>query len=321
MHLARVGGAIVLVVLLAALLAIVWSPYSPTQQDIRNLLKPPSLAHPLGTDELGRDTLTRAMFGAQASLEVGIIAVGISLFVGSALGLVAGYLRGLTDAVIMRIMDGLLALPTLVLALAITAMLGPSLNNAMLAIGVTGVPIFARLVRGQVLSVRELEYIQAARSLGAGDLRMLLKHVLPNVLAPIVVQASLAMPTAILAEAGLSFLGLGVQPPTPSWGAMLNTAKGYLQQDAWLAIAPGAAIFVTVLGFNFLGDAIRDALDLVVDCLRRLSELGRYVYNWSLGESMRLQWTDWVDAECLMEYLASLPRQANPGDVYARRLR
>ena len=261
MHLARLGGAIVLVVLLAALLAVVWSPYSPTQQDIRNLLKPPSLAHPLGTDELGRDTLTRAMFGAQASLEVGIIAVGISLFVGSALGLLAGYLRGLTDAIVMRVMDGLLALPTLVLALAITAMLGPSLNNAMLAIGVTGVPIFARLVRGQVLSVRELEYIQAARSLGAGDLRMMLRHVLPNVLAPIVVQASLAMPTAILAEAGLSFLGLGVQPPTPSWGAMLNTAKGYLQQDAWLAIAPGVAIFVTVLGFNFLGDAIRDALD------------------------------------------------------------
>jgi peptide/nickel transport system permease protein len=135
------------------------------------------------------------------------------------------------------------------------------LNNAMIAIGVTGVPIFARLVRGQVLSVRELEYIQAARSLGAGDLRTMLKHVLPNVLAPIVVQASLAMPTAILAEAGLSFLGLGVQPPTPSWGAMLNTAKGYLQQDAWLAIAPGTAIFVSVLGFNFLGDAIRDALD------------------------------------------------------------
>ena len=261
MWLARVGGAIVLVVLAAAVLAIFWTPYSPTQQDIRNLLKAPSLTHPLGTDELGRDTLTRAMFGAQASLEVGIIAVGISLFAGSALGLVSGYLRGFTDAVIMRIMDGLLALPTLVLALAITAMLGPSLNNAMLAIGVTGVPIFARLVRGQVLSIRELDYIQAARSLGAGDVRTMLTHVLPNVLAPIVVQASLAMPTAILAEAGLSFLGLGVQPPTPSWGAMLNTAKGYLQQDAWLAVAPGTAIFVTVLGFNFLGDAIRDALD------------------------------------------------------------
>lgn len=261
MWLARVGGAIVLVVLAAAVLAIIWTPYSPTQQDIRNLLKAPSLTHPLGTDELGRDTLTRAMFGAQASLEVGIIAVGISLFAGSAVGLVSGYLRGFTDAVIMRIMDGLLALPTLVLALAITAMLGPSLNNAMLAIGITGVPIFARLVRGQVLSVRELDYIQAARSLGAGDVRTMLTHVLPNVLAPIVVQTSLAMPTAILAEAGLSFLGLGVQPPTPSWGAMLNTAKGYLQQDAWLAVAPGTAIFVTVLGFNFLGDAIRDALD------------------------------------------------------------
>jgi peptide/nickel transport system permease protein len=261
MRLAQIGGLLVLVVLVAAVLAGVAAPYSPTQQDIRNLLRPPSAAHPLGTDELGRDTLTRVMFGAQASLEVGIIAVGISLVVGSALGLVAGYLRGVTDATLMRVMDGLLALPTLVLALAITAMLGPSLNNAMLAIGITGVPIFARLVRGQVLSVRELDFVHAARSLGAGHVRMIGRHILPNVLSPIVVQASLAMPTAILAEAGLSFLGLGVQPPTPSWGAMLNTAKGYLQQDAWLAVAPGTAIFITVLGFNFLGDAVRDALD------------------------------------------------------------
>jgi peptide/nickel transport system permease protein len=261
MRLAQVGGAIVLIVLVAAAVAIFAAPYSPTQQDIRAILQAPNLAHPLGTDELGRDTLTRVMFGAQVSLEVGIIAVGISLFIGSACGLVAGYLRGPTDATIMRVMDGLLALPTLVLALAITAMLGPSLNNAMIAIGVTGVPVFARLVRGQVLSIRELEYITAARTLGAGGLRMMLRHILPNVLSPIVVQASLAMPTAILAEAGLSFLGLGVQPPTPSWGAMLNTAKGYLQQDTWLAVAPGTAIFVTVLGFNFLGDAIRDALD------------------------------------------------------------
>lgn len=261
MPLARAGGAIVLVVVAAALLATVAAPYSPTQQDIRNLLKAPTLNHPFGTDELGRDTLTRVLYGAQVSLEVGIIAVGISLFIGCALGLVAGYVRGFTDAIIMRVMDGFLALPTLVLALAITAMLGPSLNNAMIAIGITGIPIFARLVRGQVLAVRELEYIHAARSLGASDVRTMLRHVLPNVLAPIVVQASLAMPTAILAEAGLSFLGLGVQPPTPSWGSMLNTAKGYLQQDAWLAVAPGTAIFVTVLGFNFLGDAVRDALD------------------------------------------------------------
>jgi len=261
MRLARVGGALVLIAVLAATLPLVAAPYSPTQQDIRNLLRPPSAVHPLGTDELGRDTLTRVMVGAQASLEVGILAVGISLVVGCAIGLVAGYLRGPSDATLMRIMDGLLALPTLVLALAITAMLGPSLNNAMLAIGVTGVPVFARLVRGQVLSVREQDFVQAARSLGAGHLRMLMQHILPNVLSSIVVQASLAMPAAILAEAGLSFLGLGVQPPTPSWGAMLNTAKGYLQQDAWLALAPGVALFVTVLGFNFLGDALRDALD------------------------------------------------------------
>jgi peptide/nickel transport system permease protein len=261
MRLAQVGGSVVLVVVIAELLSVVAAPYSPTQQDIRNLLRPPSVEHPLGTDELGRDTLTRVMVGAQASLEVAFFAVGISLVVGSALGLVAGYLRGPSDATIMRVMDGLLALPTLVLALAITAMLGPSLNNAMLAIGITGVPVFARLVRGQVLSVRELDYVHAARSLGAGHVRMIQRHILPNVLSPVVVQASLAIPAAILAEAGLSFLGLGVQPPTPSWGGMLNTAKGYLQQDAWLAVAPGFAIFVTVLGFNFLGDAIRDALD------------------------------------------------------------
>jgi len=261
MRLARLGGTLVLIALLAAVLGAIATPYSPTQQDIRNLLRPPSPEHPLGTDELGRDTLTRVMVGAQASLEVGILAVGISLLVGSLLGLIAGYLRGPTDATLMRIMDGLLALPTLVLALAITAMLGPSLNNAMLAIGITGVPLFARLVRGQVLSVREQDFVHAARSLGAGHVRMIARHILPNVMSPIVVQASLAMPSAILAEAGLSFLGLGVQPPTPSWGAMLNTAKGYLQQDAWLAVAPGTAIFLTVLGFNFLGDAIRDVLD------------------------------------------------------------
>jgi peptide/nickel transport system permease protein len=260
-RLVHVGGAIVAVVIVAAVTAGVAAPYSPTQQDIRNILRPPSLEHVLGTDELGRDTLTRVLYGAQVSLEVGVIAVGISLLAGTVLGLVSGYMRGLTDATIMRIMDGLLALPTLVLALAITAMLGPSLNNVMLAIGVTGLPLFARLVRGQVLSVRELDYIQAARSLGANDVHVMVTHVLPNVMAPIVVQASLAMPTAILAEAGLSFLGLGVQPPTPSWGAMINTAKGYVQQDPWLSLAPGLAIFVTVLGFNFLGDAVRDALD------------------------------------------------------------
>jgi peptide/nickel transport system permease protein len=258
---AMIGGTIVGLVLLAALVGPLLTPYSPAQQDIRNLLKPPMLEHPLGTDELGRDSLTRVLYGARVSLEVSVIAVGISMLAGCTLGLVAGYQRGMTDATVMRIMDGLLALPTLVLALAITAMLGPSLTNAMLAIGIAGVPIFARLVRGQVLSVRELDHVLAARSLGADPVRVMLSHILPHVSSPIIVQASLAIPAAILAEAGLSFLGLGVQPPTPSWGAMLNTAKGYLQQDVWLAVAAGTAIFVAVLGFNFLGDAIRDALD------------------------------------------------------------
>jgi peptide/nickel transport system permease protein len=260
-RLATVGLAIVVVVVVMAATAPLIAPYDPAQQDIRGILQGPSATHHLGTDELGRDTLTRVKFGAQVSLQVGIIAVGISLFAGGVLGLLAGYARGLTDAVIMRVADGLLALPPLVLALAITAMLGPSLNNAMIAIGVTGLPVFARLVRGQVLAVRGLEYIQAARSLGAGNGRIMLQHIVPNILAPVVVQTSLAMPAAILAEAGLSFLGLGVQPPTPSWGAMLNTAKGYLQRDPWVAVAPGTAIFLVVLGFNFLGDAIRDALD------------------------------------------------------------
>jgi peptide/nickel transport system permease protein len=258
---AKVGGGIVGLVFLAALVGPLLAPYSPTQQDIRNLLRPPIAEHLLGTDELGRDSLTRVLYGARVSLQVSMIAVGISLLAGCGLGLVAGYLRGATDAILMRVMDGLLALPTLVLALAITAMLGPSLTNAMFAIGIAGIPIFARLVRGQVLSIRELDHVQAARSVGADPVRVMRSHILPNVSSPIVVQASLAIPAAILAEAGLSFLGLGVQPPTPSWGAMLNTAKGYLQQDVWLAVAAGTAIFVTVLGFNFLGDAIRDALD------------------------------------------------------------
>jgi peptide/nickel transport system permease protein len=260
-RLAGLGLVIVAVVVLVALLAPLVAPYDPSRQDTRRLLQGPSADHFLGTDELGRDTLSRVIFGSRVALEVGLIAVGISLVAGSLLGLVAGYTRGLLDAVIMRFMDGLLALPTLVLALAVTAMLGPSLNNAMLAIGITGVPVFARLVRGQALAVRTLDYIQAAQSLGAGHSRIMLRHIVPNILAPVIVQTSLAIPTAILAEAGLSFLGLGVQPPTPSWGAMLNTARGYLQRDPWMSVAPGTAIFVAVLGFNFLGDAIRDALD------------------------------------------------------------
>lgn len=258
---ALLGGIIAGLVIFAAVFAPLIAPYDPLEQDILSLLQGPTAEHPLGTDELGRDTLSRVIYGSRVSLMVGIIAVGISLFIGTALGLIAGYGRGLIDTVIMQMMDGLLAFPALVLALAITAMLGPSLNNAMIAIGVTGIPAFARLVRGQVLALRDLEYVQAARALGASHNQIVMKHILPNTMAPIIVQASIAIPAAILAEAGLSFLGLGIQPPTPSRGAMLNTARGYIQMTPWLAIVPGVAIFITVLAFNFLGDALRDTLD------------------------------------------------------------
>ena len=258
---AVIGGTVVVAVVVAAVFAPVVAPYDPTAQNFTALLQGPSTAHPLGTDELGRDTLSRVIHGARVSLQVGIIAVGLALVTGGSLGLVSGYARGAVDTVVMRVMDGLLAFPALVLALAVTAMLGPSLRNTMIAIGVTGIPAYARLVRGQVLSIRDLEYVQAARSLGAGHGRIMLRHVLPNTTAPIIVETSVAIPAAILAEAGLSFLGLGVQPPTPSWGAMIDTAQGYMQREPWIAIAPGAAIVVTVLAFNFLGDALRDALD------------------------------------------------------------
>ncbi|CAA9547161.1 MAG: ABC transporter, permease protein 2 (cluster 5, nickel/peptides/opines) [uncultured Thermomicrobiales bacterium] len=258
---AVIGGAVIAAMVVAAVFAPVVAPYDPTKQDFTNLLQGPSPAHLLGTDELGRDTLSRVIYGARVSLQVGIIAVGLSLIVGGGLGLISGYSGGVVDTVIMRIMDGLLAFPALVLALAITAMLGPNLRNAMIAIGVTGIPSFARLIRGQVLVVRDLEYVQAAHSVGARHGRIMVRHVLPNTIAPIIVETSVAIPAAILAEAGLSFLGLGIQPPMPSWGAMINTAQGYMQREPWIAIAPGAAILVAVLAFNFLGDALRDALD------------------------------------------------------------
>ncbi len=258
---AVVGGTVIAAMVIAAVFAPVVAPYDPTAQNFTDLLQGPSLAHPLGTDELGRDTLSRVIYGARVSLQVGVVAVGLSLLVGGFLGLISGYAGGAVDSVIMRIMDGLLAFPALVLALAITAMLGPNLRNAMIAIGVTGIPSYARLVRGQVLVIRDLEYVQAAHSLGASHARTMLRHVLPNTTAPIIVETSVAIPAAILAEAGLSFLGLGVQPPMPSWGAMINTAQGYMQREPWIAIAPGAAILVAVLAFNFLGDALRDALD------------------------------------------------------------
>lgn len=258
---ARVGLVIVVLAVGAALVAPFAAPYAPDRQDVSILLTGPSGAHLLGVDDLGRDVLSRVLFGARVSLTVGVIAVGISLVVGLPIGLVSGYVGGVVDNVLMRIMDGLLAFPALVLALGISAVLGPSLENAMIAIGVVGVPTFARLVRGGALAVRNLEYVLAARAIGVAQIRILLRHVLPNVVSPVIVQASLAVGTAILTEATLSFLGLGVQPPTPSWGSMVDAGKGYLNTAPWFALAPGAAIVVTVIGFNFLGDALRDALD------------------------------------------------------------
>jgi peptide/nickel transport system permease protein len=260
-HLAKIGLVVIAALLGAAALAPALAPYDPTEQRLERMLERPGRTYLLGTDDLGRDILSRLLYGARVSLLVGVLSVGISLLVGVALGLVAGYRGGVTDELVMRVMDGLLAFPALVLALAITAALGPSLRNAMIAIGIVGIPGFARLVRGQVLSLRAQEYVEAARAAGLGDGRIVLRHILPGTLAPIIVHASLRVAFAVLAEAGLSFLGLGTQPPTPSWGAMLNAGREYLEMAPWLSIAPGAAIFVTTLGFNFLGDGLRDALD------------------------------------------------------------
>ncbi len=265
-RLAGVGLVIIVFFVLMAFFANYIAPYSPTKQIITNALKPPSAQYLLGTDELGRDILSRVIYGSQVSLQVGIISVGIALLLGVTLGLIAGYWsNSWADHIVMRIMDGLLSFPALVLALAIIAALGPSKGTefpkAIWAIAIVGIPAYARLTRAQVLSVRELEYVLAAQTVGAPDLRIMLRHILPNVTAPLIVQSSLGVAAAILTEAALSFLGLGVQPPTPSWGSMLNAGRGYLEIDPWLVVGPGAAIFLAVLGFNFLGDGIRDVLD------------------------------------------------------------
>ncbi|MBI4014270.1 MAG: ABC transporter permease [Candidatus Rokubacteria bacterium] len=260
-RLARVGLAVIAALVAAAALAPSLAPHDPVEQRLERMLEPPGRGHLLGTDDLGRDILSRLVYGARVSLLVGLLSVGLSLGVGVSLGLVAGYRGGWVDEVVMRAMDGLLAFPGLVLALAITAALGPNLRNAMIAIGIVGIPGFARLVRGQVLLLRAQEFVEAARAGGLGDARIVLRHIVPGTLAPIIVHASLRVAFAVLAEAGLSFLGLGVQPPTPSWGAMLSAGREYLESAPWLCMAPGAAIFVTTLSFNFVGDGLRDAFD------------------------------------------------------------
>ncbi len=255
------GLAVVAAAVLTAAFAPLVSPYDPLKQDLANLLARPGGAHVLGTDNVGRDILARVIWGTRVSLIAGFVSVTLAMIAGSLLGLVAGFWGGRVDGLIMRLMDAVLSFPALVLALALGAVIGAGLVGVLIALGVVYTPTFARLMRGQVLAIRAREYVEAARVLGAPHWRIVARHVLPNAATPIVVQASLSVAFAILAEASLSFLGLGIQPPEPSWGSMINHGRGYLQQAPWIVFGPGAALFVTVLGLNFVGDAIRDALD------------------------------------------------------------
>jgi peptide/nickel transport system permease protein len=257
-----VGGAIVLAWLIIALFAPFLAPYDPIKVNVTDSLIPPGGAHWLGTDDLGRDVLSRVMWGSRVSLSVGVISVSIGLLVGTSVGLAAGYLGGKFDLFIMRGIDALLAFPALILAIAITSALGPQIQNAMIAIGIVAIPAYARLTRGQVLAVRAREYIVAARTIGCSPLRIVMRHIFPNIMNTLIVQATLSTAFAILAEAALSFLGLGPQPPYPSWGQDINYSQRYLANlKWWMSVGPGIAIFTAVFGFNFLGDALRDALD------------------------------------------------------------
>jgi len=260
-RLAPFGAAVLLLAVAAALLAPVVAPHDPLKQDLNHTLGRPDRVHPLGTDNVGRDVLSRVIWGTRVSLVAGFGSVVIAVVVGGVLGLAAGYAGGRVDNLIMRVMDAVLSFPPLVLALALGAVLGAGLIGVVIALGVVYTPTFARLMRGQVLAITAREYVDAARALGLPGWRIAWSHVLPNATAPIVVQASLSVAFAILAEASLSFLGLGVQPPGASWGSMINAGRGYLQQAPWIVFGPGAALFVTVVGLNFVGDAIRDALD------------------------------------------------------------
>jgi peptide/nickel transport system permease protein len=258
---AWIGGGIVLFFVALALLAPLLAPYDPVRTNFLALRRPPSELHWLGTDELGRDILSRMLHGARASLMAGVVSVVIAVAIGVPIGLIAGWHGGTIDMAISRVTEALLACPFLILAIAFAAVLGPSLTNAMIAIGLSAVPIFIRLARGQALAVKAEDYIEGARAVGVRDSVILWRHVAPNTAPPILVQSTLFMAQAIILEASLSFLGLGQQPPAPSWGSMLNVAKNFMEQAPWMSISPGVAICLVVLGFNLLGDGLRDALD------------------------------------------------------------
>jgi peptide/nickel transport system permease protein len=255
------GLAVVVFFVALALFAPWIAPYDPVATSWSAVRAAPTAAHWFGADELGRDVLSRIVWGARASILAGMVSVSISLALGVPIGMAAGYLGRWVDALISRITDAMLACPFLILAIALAAFLGPSLTNAMIAIGISATPVFIRLTRAQVLAAKSEDYVEAARALGNPHLRIALRHIFPNIVAPLIVQATLAIAAAVIAEASLSFLGLGQQPPAPSWGSMLNTARNYVDQAPWMAIWPGVSIFLLVLSFNLLGDGLRDALD------------------------------------------------------------
>lgn len=258
---ALLGLAVILFFTILAVSAPFLPIPDPVQTNWGLIRTPPSAEHWFGTDEIGRDVLSRMIWGSQASLLAGVVSVMIAIGLGVPLGLISGYFGGWCDQIIQRLTDAVLALPFLIMAIALAAFLGPSLTNAMIAIGLSAVPLFIRLTRGQVLAVKTEDYVESARAIGLSHLRIMARYILPNVFPQILVQATLTVATAIIAEASLSFLGLGQQPPAPSWGSMLNTAKNFLETAPWLALWPGVAIFLTVIGFNLLGDGLRDALD------------------------------------------------------------
>lgn len=260
-YLALFGLAVMILLIFTAVFADQISPFGYAEQDYTMIRQGPSAKHLLGTDEFGRDVLSRLIYGSRISLQVGLVAVSISLLAGGAIGAVAGYFGGRIDNILMRIMDVQLAIPTILLAIVISSVLGPGLFNLMIAVGITSIPRFARLMRASVLSIKGMEFIEAARAMGASHLRIIMLYILPNCMAPLIVQSTLSVANAILFAATLSFLGLGIQPPYPEWGGMLSAARPFLRNNAYLSIFPGVAIMITILALNFLGDGLRDALD------------------------------------------------------------